>query len=112
MFSEVTGEVTSKRLQTPANPMRIATFNLESFGYARKASAAFEERAEVLRPQLERLKADVLCLQEVDAPKIGTTRRPVNLERLLEGTSYAGHALAISSGSSGGVQPTCTISRC
>jgi endonuclease/exonuclease/phosphatase family metal-dependent hydrolase len=102
MFSELTGEVTSKRLQTPANPMRIATFNLESFGYARKASAAFEERAEVLRPQLERLKADVLCLQEVDAPKIGTTRRPVNLERLLEGTSYAGHALAISSGSSGG----------
>jgi endonuclease/exonuclease/phosphatase family metal-dependent hydrolase len=81
--------------------MRIATFNLESFGYARKAGAVFEERAAVLRPQLERLKADILCLQEVDAPKVGTTRRPVDLERLFDGTSYAHHALAISSGPSG-----------
>lgn len=81
--------------------MRIATFNLESFGCARKAGASFEERAAVLRPQLERLKADILCLQEVDAPRVGAIRRPVDLERLLEGTSYAGHALVISSGPSG-----------
>jgi exonuclease III len=64
--------------------MRIATFNLESFGCAHKAGASFEERAAVPRPQLERLKADILCLQEVDAPKVGPTRRPVDLERLLE----------------------------
>ena len=73
--------------------MRIATFNLESFGNARREGATFEERAAVLRPQLERLKADILCLQEVDAPKVGTTRRPVDLERLFDGTSYAHHAL-------------------
>jgi endonuclease/exonuclease/phosphatase family metal-dependent hydrolase len=81
--------------------MRIATFNLESFGCARKAGAAFEERAAALRPQLERLKADILCLQEVDASKVGATRRPVDLEPLLEGSSYADHALAVSSGPSG-----------
>ena len=56
----------------PKVDMRIATFNLEDFGSARKGGAAFEERAAVLRPQLERLKADVLCLQEVNARKIGT----------------------------------------
>jgi len=78
--------------------MRIATFNLENFG---RQGAAFEERPAVLRPQLERLKADILCLQEVDAAKVGATRRPVDLKRLLEGTSYARHALAISSGPSG-----------
>jgi len=76
MSAEEIGEAASnadtlKALHTPAHSMRLATFNLESFGYARKASATFEERAEVLRPQLERLKADVLCLQEVDAPKVG-----------------------------------------
>jgi endonuclease/exonuclease/phosphatase family metal-dependent hydrolase len=83
--------------------MRIATFNLESFGNARKESASFEERAAVLRPQLERLKADVLCLQEVNASKVGGIRRPIDLKRLLEGTSYARHSLTISPGLSGGV---------
>jgi endonuclease/exonuclease/phosphatase family metal-dependent hydrolase len=81
--------------------MRIATFNLESFGNARKGSAPFEERAAALRPQLERLKADVLCLQEVNAAKVAATRRPVDLERLLEDTSYARHALTTSPGPSG-----------
>lgn len=78
--------------------MRIATFNLESFGNSRKGAAAFEQRAAVLRPQLEHLKADVLCLQEVNASKVGATRRLVDLERLLEGTSYAHHRLIISPG--------------
>ena len=81
--------------------MRIATFNLEDFGNARKGNAVFEERAAVLRPQLDRFKADVLCLQEVNAIKVGGTRRPIDLERLLEATSYARHALTISQGPSG-----------
>ena len=81
--------------------MRIASFNLEDFGSPRKGGAAFEERAAVLRPQLERLRADVLCLQEVNARKIGTGRRPMDLERLIEGTSYAHHTLTISSGVTG-----------
>jgi endonuclease/exonuclease/phosphatase family metal-dependent hydrolase len=82
--------------------MRIATFNLESFGKADRHGAPFEERAAVLRPQLERLKADILCLQEVDAPKIAGVRRPADLERLLAGTSYAEHRLVVSAGPSGG----------
>jgi endonuclease/exonuclease/phosphatase family metal-dependent hydrolase len=81
--------------------MRIATFNLESFGNTRREGATFEDRAAVLRPQLERLKADLLCLQEVDTTKVGSARRPVDLERLVEGTSCARHALAISTGPSG-----------
>jgi endonuclease/exonuclease/phosphatase family metal-dependent hydrolase len=82
--------------------MRIASFNLEDFGSARKRGAAFEQRAAVLRPQLERLKADVLCLQEVNAAKIGNARRAVDLERLVEGTSYAQHTLTVSPGPVGG----------
>jgi endonuclease/exonuclease/phosphatase family metal-dependent hydrolase len=77
--------------------MRIATFNLENLGSTRRHGASFEERAAVLRPQLERLKADILCLQEVDATKVGDTRRAVDLERLIEGTPYAKHRLVISS---------------
>ena len=77
--------------------MRIATFNLENLGTYQKG-ASFENRAAVLRPQLDRLKADVLCLQEVDAPKVRGTRRAVYLERLLRGTFYAEHCLAVSSG--------------
>jgi endonuclease/exonuclease/phosphatase family metal-dependent hydrolase len=77
--------------------MRIATFNLESLGATRRHGAPFDERAAVLRPQLERLKADILCLQEIDAPKTGGTRRAVELEQLLEGTAYAKHRLVVSS---------------
>jgi endonuclease/exonuclease/phosphatase family metal-dependent hydrolase len=52
----------------------------------------------VLRPQLDRIKADVLCLQEVDAPKVRGTRHAVDLECLVEGTLYAEHVLVVSSG--------------
>jgi endonuclease/exonuclease/phosphatase family metal-dependent hydrolase len=76
--------------------MRIATFNLESLGKAKPEGASFEERAIVLRPQLERLKADILCLQEIDAAKKGGLRRASEFERLLEGTSYARHEMVVS----------------
>lgn len=76
--------------------MRIATFNLENLGKTRPDGASFAERASVLRPQLERLKADILCLQEVNAEKEGGVRRASDLERLLEGTSYAKHDVVVS----------------
>ena len=48
--------------------MRIATFNLESLDLPPKARVPLEVRAQILRPVLQRLEADILCLQEVNAP--------------------------------------------
>lgn len=73
--------------------LRIATFNLENLAAGSERAAALDDRIEVLRPQLLRLKADVLCLQEVNAEpstKDGP-RVPHALDRLLEGTPYAGY---------------------
>ena len=49
-----------------ADTLRLATFNLENLGHRGAGQASLEARAEVLRPQLERLAADLICLQEVD----------------------------------------------
>jgi endonuclease/exonuclease/phosphatase family metal-dependent hydrolase len=73
--------------------MRIATFNLESFGLARRTGASIETRLRVLRPELERLDADILCLQEINAekPEGEPDRALLSLNRLLENTQYAGY---------------------
>lgn len=73
--------------------MRIATFNLESLDLAPGAEAAFERRAAVLRPQLEALRADILCLQEINGQHVaGETGRALTaLERLLAKTRYDGY---------------------
>lgn len=70
--------------------LRIATFNVENLGKASVSDAAAEERLRLLRPQLLRLRADVLCLQEVDSqrPERGGHRRLDALDALLEGTPY------------------------
>ena len=72
--------------------MRLASFNLENLDDAPRGAPYFAERIAVLRPQLQRLDADVLCLQEVDAQRDrkGRPRRFRALDRLLEGTAYAG----------------------
>ncbi len=71
--------------------LRIATFNVESLGEPRSGGASLEERVQVLRPQLLRLRADILCLQEVDAQHEGRGRhrRLAALEALIEDTPYA-----------------------
>ena len=73
--------------------MRIATFNLESFGLARRTGACIETRLRVLRPELERLNADILCLQEINAqkPEGEPSRALLSLNRLIEDTQYAGY---------------------
>ena len=74
--------------------MRIATFNIENLDDTPVAAdddrdATFDERAAILRPQLERLRADVLCLQEVHGQDVdGEPRQLRALSRLLQGTSY------------------------
>jgi endonuclease/exonuclease/phosphatase family metal-dependent hydrolase len=70
--------------------MRIATFNLESLDLGAGGEAAFERRAKVLRPQLEALQADILCLQEVNGQHVAgrKARELTALTRLLAETSY------------------------
>lgn len=73
--------------------LRIATFNLENLGDDPDADPPLEARIAILRPQLERLAADVLCLQEVNGQRRsgGGPRELRALDRLLEGTRYEGY---------------------
>jgi len=84
-------------------PLRIATFNLESLDDRPDVAPPLAARIAVLRPQLLRLKADVLCLQEVNGqrPPGGGPRQLLALERLLAETPYAGFHLISSSRVSG-----------
>jgi endonuclease/exonuclease/phosphatase family metal-dependent hydrolase len=72
--------------------VRIATFNLENLDDAADREPSLGERLHVLRPQLTRLAADVLCLQEVNAHRPSSSksgpRRLTALETLLAGTPY------------------------
>ena len=47
--------------------MRLATFNMESFGADRHDPDALTPRLDALRPKILELEADILCLQEVNA---------------------------------------------
>ena len=71
----------------------IATFNLESLGDGSGGLAPLPERIAVLRPQLVRLDADIVCLQEIDPEQVGGEKRRVlaALDELLAGTPYASH---------------------
>lgn len=69
--------------------LRIATFNLENLDDKPGKRPTLNERIAVMRPQLLRLDADILCLQEVNGQEEPEQpRRVLALERLLEGTPY------------------------
>ncbi len=70
--------------------MKIATFNLENLGRRLADASEFERRLNILRPQIERLDADILCLQEIDGTRTGSEkrRRLTALDRLISGTVY------------------------
>jgi len=76
--------------------MRLATFNLESFGTDKVDEATLVRRIEALRPKLLELQADILCLQEVNAQKLkgATSRQFHDLKRLIKGTPYETYAQA------------------
>ncbi|MTJ80452.1 MAG: endonuclease [Telmatospirillum sp.] len=78
--------------------LRIATFNLESLDDRPHSGRDFADRLAVLRPQLTRLKADVLCLQEINAraDQRQGPRQLSALDRLLDGTGYAGFCRFVS----------------
>ena len=82
--------------------MRLATFNLESLDLS-LGGVPLDVRAEVLRPALERLQADILCLQEVNGQHVAghEDRILVALDRLLAGTAYAGYARVATTGGKG-----------
>src|SRR5690554_1914176 len=90
--------------------LRIATFNLENLGVAAEGRGALDQRLPLLRAQLLRLRADVLCLQEVDAqrpPPGNRSRSPSRsrqleaLQSLLAESGYAGFDHAVSLDRSG-----------
>ncbi|MGR3272344.1 endonuclease [Thalassococcus profundi] len=81
--------------------MRFATFNIENLDDAPPESQfdpSFADRVRILRPMLERLRADVICFQEVhgqDAPDDAPAPRGLRaLRTLLEGTRYADFSLS------------------
>jgi endonuclease/exonuclease/phosphatase family metal-dependent hydrolase len=72
--------------------LRIATFNLMNLDDRRDRIPSLEDRIPVLRPQLVRLDADILCLQEVCGQHERGGRMRLNaMNRLLECTPYEGY---------------------
>jgi endonuclease/exonuclease/phosphatase family metal-dependent hydrolase len=69
--------------------VRIATFNLENFDDEAGQEPSHATRVAIMRPQLERIAADVLCLQEVHSQEGDQGRVLAALDTLLAGTRYA-----------------------
>jgi endonuclease/exonuclease/phosphatase family metal-dependent hydrolase len=71
------------------HPVNIATFNLENLHDAPDQTPSLETRAAILRPQLERLNADIICFQEIHSQQTNGGPRELHaLKNLLKGTSY------------------------
>src|SRR5512144_3169380 len=90
--ARLTGGSASVLDSLPPGILRIATFNVENLGKPIVSGATLAERIRLLRPQLLRLRADVLCLQEVDSerPRGGRERQLAALDALLADTPYDG----------------------
>ncbi len=75
--------------------VRLATFNLENFGDETKKKPSLQERIAVMRPQLSRINADILCLQEVSSQENASGQRELSaLKELIAGTQYEKYHLA------------------
>src|SRR5262249_17386191 len=75
-----------------ATTLRIATFNLENFDDKPNTKPTLDERITLMRPQLLRLNADILCLQEVNGQEqSGQPRRLLALDKLLTSTPYSAY---------------------
>ena len=83
--------------------MRLATFNIENLDLPPRSELPFEARAAALRPVLERLAADILCLQEVNGQHVSGVpeRRLVALDLLIKGTRYEAYHRAATSRADG-----------
>ena len=87
----------------PLHRVRIATFNIENLGRDAEAGMGIRDRIRILRPQLVRLAADILCLQEVDGQhRKGSPERGLEaLDALIAGTMYEGYHRAATAGPHG-----------
>lgn len=73
-----------------ATKIRIATFNVENLDDKENQTPSLDDRIAIMRPQLIRLDADILCLQEVHGQETpGEPRRLLALNNLLENTPYS-----------------------
>lgn len=72
--------------------IRIGTFNLENFDDQAGQEPSLATRIAIMRPQLERMRADILCLQEVNSQGAGANRNLEALEQLISGTAYQNYA--------------------
>ena len=81
--------------------LRIATFNLENLDDGPGVSPPLAERVVIMKPQLERVNADILCLQEVHSQGATGNRTLSALDTLLVGTQYAGFHRAVTQTTSG-----------
>ena len=72
--------------------IRIATFNLENFDETEPGEApSLDRRLELMRPQINRLRADIVCLQEVNGQeRDGEPRQLLALQQLLAGSNLEG----------------------
>lgn len=69
--------------------VRIATFNVENLDDEPGRRPSLDDRIAVLRPQLVRVRADVLCLQEVHGQEAPNQPRSLAaLQKLIRGTEY------------------------
>ena len=71
--------------------LRIATFNLLNLDDKRGRMPTLEERIPIMRPQLIRLNAEILCLQEVCGQEEHGKFRLSALNKLLQSTLYEGY---------------------
>ncbi len=83
--------------------VRLATFNLENLDDRPGLDPPLAARLPALRPQLQRLDADVLCLQEVNGQRAarGGDRTLAALDTLLDGTPYAAFDRAVTRNAAG-----------
>lgn len=70
--------------------LRHATFNLENLDDDVNVQPSLSERIQIMRPQLERIAADIICLQEINSQISGSSRTLSALDQLLSSTPYAG----------------------
>jgi len=83
---------------------RLATYNLENLeeDQGPDSQPSFAARAAVIRPALERLRADVICFQEINGQeRPGQKRDILALKALLAPTRYGAHQLITTKTESG-----------